>query len=127
MSKRETKTFHIKHKNSWHELTAKIWTHINANTSRKCYYTYQDWWWPGSQNDSAKRKFSFLGFFRKYSEADLMEMIRLYQIVRAKKTILKLEHRALFCDFHGMSIFDVLYKCHDFLEKVIIWLKTFDD
>ena len=124
MSKRQSKTFHIQDQNKkYHETNAKIWTHVDANISKIHYYIYQDWWWDGISNQSSRRNFSFLGFFRKFSEADLMELIRLKQFVRVQKTILQIESPALFCDFFGKSVFDIFFSEIDFLEKVLLWLK----
>ena len=58
--------------NSEHEV--KIWWHINANMSRNFYYVYQDWYWTSELSPtkhSKKRNYSFLGIYRKYSEADI--------------------------------------------------------
>ena len=59
-----------------------IWTHINAKFSKEHYYKYQEWMWSEDKNLKAyenARRYSFLGIHRKYSEADLMELIRLQQ------------------------------------------------
>ena len=53
-----------------------VWKHINASFSKDNYYVYQDWWWQATRQENP-RKFSFMGLYKKYSEADLYEIMRL--------------------------------------------------
>ena len=39
-------------------------------------------WGESDKADQTKRRYSFLGLHRNYSEADLMELIRLQQQIR---------------------------------------------
>ena len=50
----------------------KVWTHINSNVSKEVYHVYQDY-------TSESQSYSFLGLYRKYSEADLFVMMDLYK------------------------------------------------
>ena len=66
----------------YEDSQVKIWNHINANVSKDYYYVYQDWWYekdrlskPGEIE--TKRVYSYLGLYRKYSEADMYELIHL--------------------------------------------------
>ena len=77
LAKRNTKVFDNLGKD---KQSVQIWTHLNANVSRLYYYCYQDWWWENEDKDAnskKRRRYSFLGFFRKFSESDLMELTRL--------------------------------------------------
>ena len=62
-----------------------IWTHLNTKFSKEHYFKYQEWMWNDNENmkaDENARRYSFLGVHRKYSEADLMELIRLQQLYK---------------------------------------------
>ena len=89
----------------------KIWTHINANMSKDYYYVYSDWWWKNSKPEDIgkKRDFSFLGFYRKYSEADLFEVMRLKDHLKMNKALKRFEKEVLFSSFFGQTVFHIFY------------------
>ena len=83
-----------------HGEVVKIWTHLCANDSKDYYYVYQEWWWTNMcrpEHLGKKRDYSFLGFYRKYSEADLYELMRLKNQLRNQKYIKKVENEIFFC------------------------------
>lgn len=66
----------------------QIWTVVNANKSSNIYYMSQDWWWDKqSTMKEMLRSYSFTGLYRKYSEADIYECMRLKDLIRSNKTI----------------------------------------
>ena len=56
-----------------------------------------------------KRDYSFLGFYRKYSEADLYELMRLKYQLRTQKHIKKVENEIFFCSFEGQTAFEIFF------------------
>ena len=81
-----------------------IWKHINANRSPDYYYVWQEFWLrpmadPRKICLNDTRDFSFLGLYRKFSEADLFELIRLKELSGEKSKIETLDINSLFCDF----------------------------
>ena len=107
------------------EEEVKIWTHINANKSKDFYYVYQDWNWSKATMPleiNTRRSFSFLGFYRKYSEADIFEMMRLKKLIRDQMAIKQIEPEMFFCDFFGTTSFSVFYKDVAVLQYIVDWL-----
>ena len=97
-----------------------IWTHISERTSRLNYYVFQDWWWTTAKK-TCLRRYSFVGFYRKFCEADLQELIRLKQQTRKKRTILGIEVSALSSSFHNKSIFEIFFREINVLEEILDW------
>ena len=64
------------------------------------------------------RRFSFLGLYRKFCEADIYELMRLKDIIREKKSVRQVEILSLFSDFHGNSVFSIFYKEHKVLNRI---------
>ena len=67
------------------DLNIEIWNRINAEASLDYYYVCQDWWWLDDIKKDEKlkdhkqidRRYSYLGLYRKFCEADIHELIRL--------------------------------------------------
>ena len=87
----------------------KIWTHINASVSKEFYHVYQDWEWLNTEQHNP-RTYSFMGLYRKFSESDLFELMRLKQLIREGKAIQQIESDSLFATFQGNSIFSVFFR-----------------
>ena len=66
------------------------WMHINANVSKNHYTVTQDWHWSKATKPREfyqNRTFSFMGLYRKYSEADIFEVMRLKKLKREQMVI----------------------------------------
>ena len=103
-----------------------MWSHIAANMSKEFYHVYQEWKWSTATNPreiSSKRNFSFLGFYRKYSESDIFEIMRLKKQVREQTAVKLFETQMLYCDFQGNSALAVLYKDIPVLSYLVQWVK----
>ena len=56
------------------------------------------------------RKYSFLGLYRKFSEADIFEVMRLKKMARDMKKIRQFEIEIFNATFYGKTIFDMFYQ-----------------
>ena len=87
----------------------KIWTHINSNVTPDFYHIYQEWTdFSISSKKKTERNYSFLGLYRKFTEADIYNMINLTKKQdKEVKRVMDLE--TLFASFYGNSIFSIFY------------------
>ena len=83
-----------------------IWKHLRSSACNKYYHVEQEWFWQKVKNKDPRR-YSFLGLYRKYSEADLHELIRLQQVSRKHNLLLLVEQNILFASFKGESVFSI--------------------
>ena len=60
---------------------------------------------------------------RKYSEADLQELIRLKDLLSDKKAIRFVDSDCLFASFMGESIFSIYFKEVKVLKKILLILE----
>ena len=79
--------------------------------SKDYYYVYSNWWWKNARPEDIgkKRDYSFLGFYRKYCEADLFEVMRLKDHIKMNKALKNFEKEILFSSFFGQSVFHIFY------------------
>ena len=106
-----------------------IWTHIKGtNVSRHFYYVCQDWYWSAELNPTKKykekRKLSFLGFYRKFCEADIYELLRLKRLAHDQMAVNQIEEQMLFCDFLGNPSMTVCFKDVAILNYVLEWVSS---
>ena len=102
-----------------------IWTHISALKSKDYYHVYQDWRW--SRNRKTKpRRYSFLGLYRKYSETDLNELMRLKEMIFEQKAIRQVDDYSLFASFQGYTIFTIFFKEVKVLNRILSNLEIED-
>ena len=101
----------------------KIWTHINASVSKEFYHVYQDWEWLNTEQ-LHPRTYSFMGLYRKFSESDLFELMRLKQLIREGKAIQQIESDSLFATFQGNSIFSVFFREVKIMRQILEWLES---
>ena len=71
---------------------------------------------------TVKRSYSFLGFYRKYCEADIYEMLRLKKLIYHHTAIKKIEEKLFFCEFCGNTAMTVLFKEPDVLDYFSQWM-----
>ena len=64
-----------------------------------------------------------MGLYRKYSEADLFEIMRLFTLIREKKAIRKIENDCLNASFHEESCFTIFYDYVKVLRTITEWLE----
>ena len=69
-------------------------THINSNVTPELYHMYND--------DT-----SFLGLYRKFSEADLHELIKF--TAGRRKNESEIDMNTLFASFYGNSLLSIIY------------------
>ena len=114
------------------EEQTKIWTHINANVCQNLIHVEQHWLWPKT-NRCDPRRYSFLGLYRKHSEAAIQELIRLKNCLKQQKAVRHVEQTALFASFQGETIFSICFKQVKVLDQIIQQLaddeseKEYDD
>ena len=54
----------------------QIWSYLNAQVSTEVYHVYQEWNdFSISSKKKTERNYSFLGLYRKFSEADVHDLI----------------------------------------------------
>ena len=54
----------------------QILSHINAQVSTEIYHVYQEWTdFSFSSKKKTERNYSYLGLYRKFSEADVHDLI----------------------------------------------------
>ena len=83
-------------------------TYLNANVSPEVYYLYQEWTHRfGKIKKHSDRNYSFLGLYRKYSEADVYELLELAK--KREKVERKVDIVTLFASFFGNSIFTIFF------------------
>ena len=103
----------------------KIWTHINSNVSQEMYHMYQEWTDISlSSRKKTKRNYSFLGLYRKFSEADvhdLVDMSKNDDIAERNFDIF-----TLFANFYGNSVFSIFYTKEDKLKWIAWMLERMD-
>lgn len=114
---------------SFDSMQSLIWKHIDANRSTDYYYVWQEFWLrpkadPRKIYLNGTRDFSFLGLYRKFSEADLFELMRLQELTRKKRNIKTLDIDSLFCNFYGNNIFSIFYNDVKVLQEIVDWLNS---
>ena len=70
--------------------------------------------------------FAYCGFYRKFSEVDIHEMLRLIKLNRMRKVISDPEPSSLLSSFGGKSIFEAFFSKHDVLQAIFNWLTETD-
>ena len=86
----------------------RVWTLINSNVTSELYHVYQEW--TDRVKDKPKmtpRHYSFLGLYRKFSMADIHELICFD--VNKDKPDRELDMTSLFANFYGNSVFTIFY------------------
>ena len=58
-------------------------------------------------DDATDRKYSFMGLYRKFNEADLFELMHL--IKKKNSGVREVEMATLFASFYGNTIFTIFY------------------
>ena len=67
-----------------------------------------------------------MGLYRKYSEADLYEIIRLFTLLREQKAIRNVENDCLNAAFHEESCFSIFFNQVKVLRTITEWLDSED-
>lgn len=106
-----------------------IWRHIQANKSRHFYFVSQSYWHrPKNETDIIyahdTRAFSFHGLYRKYSEADLFEAIRIKNCTMRNKILKEFDKRTLFCTFKDSTIFSAYFNEIKFYGLIVKYLES---
>lgn len=120
----------------------KIWTHIKAKTDKDFYYAHQDWNWFPEENVSEKtdnlnddksvevekdkRYFSFLGLYRKFTEIDIAEILRLKNLLKMQKSIRQIDLQALFCQISGHSLLTIFFTHVKVLRRIVHQMEQAD-
>lgn len=101
----------------------KIWTHVHSDMSPDTYFVSQNWWWTNA-TIKPLNTFAYVGLYRKYSEADIHEILRLNKLNRMRKSFSDPQSSSMLCSFRGKSIFEAFFKKKDVLKAILDWLNT---
>ena len=102
----------------------RVWTMINSNVTTELYHVYQEWTnrFKIDKPKKSERHYSFLGLYRKFSMADVHELI--YFDENKEKPERELDITSLFANFYGNSVFTIFFNelnllrfIADYLEK----------
>ena len=63
-----------------------------------------------------------MGMYKKYSEADLYEVMRLQNLLRDKKAIRAIEPDSLYASFNDITIFHIFFKEIKVLKRILLQL-----
>ena len=74
------------------------------------YHVYEDWTDRYSnKKKKTDRHYSFLGLYRKFSIADVFELIDFDAIIDIDRSDRQIDINTLFASFYGNSIFSIFY------------------
>ena len=85
--------------------------------SKERYTVTQNWWWSKTAQKQP-RTFSFLSLYRKYSELDLQDLIRIKLGVNEHKCLSMIPQQTMFCSFQGFSLFEIFFNNKKVLEQI---------
>ena len=102
-----------------------------ASKSPDLYFLKQDYWRQPNTDEAeifedSQRSFSFHGLYRKFSEADLFEAIRIKKLTIHTKPIKEFDKTALFCSIKGSTIFSIFFKEITLLILIREWIENTD-
>ena len=102
-----------------------IWKHLRSSGCSKYYHVEQEWFWQKVKK-AEPRRYSFLGLYRKYSEADMHELIRLQQASRRQNAMRLVEQDSLYASFNDESVFSIFANRVKVLTQIERWLDNED-
>ena len=103
----------------------RIWTYINNDVCPNLYHVEQSWYWLKSKRTDLRR-YSFLGLYRKYSEADYYELARLKMNIKSNRAVRKVEPQVLYAQFKRESVFSIFFRDVKVLQCMQQWLENTD-
>ena len=94
---------------------------MNADVSTQFYSLHQDWLWHKTSLKDPRR-YTFLGMYRKYSEASLEELLRLVLSMkkRSKQSVVStFDPSCLFITYAGTDTLSIFFKKVKLLERIV--------